>query len=244
MPAHASHILQPLDVGCFSLLKRAYKKEVGALANSSINHIDKLAFLSVFKAVYQGVFSSNNIKARFQATGLVPIDPGVVLSKLEIKPRTPSPPLPTTLWLPKTPSNAQEIEAQSTLIINRIQTHASSSPTPLVGLMEQFYQGVEVVMHTATLIAQHNKQLQAANAAASKRKGRKRKRIQKGGTLSQEEAQDLIAKREALALVEVERREERRAAGGSSRGIPHCSTCGEPGHNKRTCTKDAARLGN
>jgi hypothetical protein len=243
MPAHASHILQPLDVGCFSPLKRAYKKEVGALANSNINCIDKLAFLSAFKAVYQGVFSSENIKAGFRATGLVPIDPGVVLSKLEIKPRTPSPPLPTTLWLPKTPSNAQEIEAQSTLIINRIRTHASSSPTPLVGLMEQFYRGVEVVMHTATLIAQHNEQLQAANAAASERKSRKRKRIQKGGTLSQEEAQDLIAEREALALVEVERREERRAAGGSSRGIPHCSVCSEPGHNKRTCTKDAAASG-
>jgi hypothetical protein len=98
-------------------------------------------------------------------------------------------------------------------------------------------------MHTATLIAQHNKQLQAANAAASKRKARKRKHIQKGGTLSQEEAQDLIAKREALALVEVERRKERRAAGGSSRGIPHYRTYSEPGHNKRTCTKDAARLG-
>jgi hypothetical protein len=52
MPAHASHILQPLDVGCFSPLKRAYKKEVGALANSSINCIDKLAFLAAFTTVY------------------------------------------------------------------------------------------------------------------------------------------------------------------------------------------------
>ncbi|XPS80598.1 hypothetical protein M3J07_012574 [Ascochyta lentis] len=86
MPAHASHILQPLDVGCFSPLKRAYKKEVGALANSHINHIDKLAFLAAFLAVYQGVFSSDNIKAGFRATGLVPLDPGAVLSKLEIKP--------------------------------------------------------------------------------------------------------------------------------------------------------------
>jgi hypothetical protein len=61
-------------------------KEVGALANSHINCIDKLAFLAAFKAVYQHVFSSNNIKAGFRATGLVLIDPGVVLSKLEIKP--------------------------------------------------------------------------------------------------------------------------------------------------------------
>jgi hypothetical protein len=152
---------------------------VRALANSHINCIDKLAFLAAFKAVYQHVFSSNNIKAGFRATGLVPIDLGVVLSKLEIKPRTPSLPLPTTLWLPTTPSNAQEIEAQSTLIINCIRTHASSSPTPLIRLMEQLYWGVEVMMHTATLIAQHNEQLQAANAAASERKGRKRKCIQK-----------------------------------------------------------------
>jgi hypothetical protein len=113
MPAHASHILQPLDVGCFSPLKRAYKKEVRSLANSHINHIDKLAFLAAFKAVYQDVFTSDNIKAGFRATGLVPLAPEVVLSKLEIKPRTPSPPLPTatTPWNPKTPANAREIEA-------------------------------------------------------------------------------------------------------------------------------------
>jgi hypothetical protein len=72
-------------------------KEVRTLANSHINYIDKLAFLAAFTAVYQGVFSSENIKAGFRATGLVPLDPEVVLSKLEIKPRTPSPPLPTAL---------------------------------------------------------------------------------------------------------------------------------------------------
>jgi hypothetical protein len=96
MPAHASHILQPLDVRCFSPLKRTYKKEVTTLANSHINQIDKLAFLAAFLAVYQHAFLSNNIKASFRATGLVPLAPEVVLSKLEIKPRTPSPLLPTT----------------------------------------------------------------------------------------------------------------------------------------------------
>jgi hypothetical protein len=97
MPAHALHILQPLDVGCFSPLKRVYKKEVGALTNSYINYIDKLAFLAAFTTVYQGAFSSKNIKAGFRATSLVLLDLGVVVSKLEIKPRTPSLLLPTTL---------------------------------------------------------------------------------------------------------------------------------------------------
>jgi hypothetical protein len=86
MPAHASYILQPLDVSYFSSLKRAYKKEVGALVNCRINCINKLVFLAAFLAVYQRVFLLKNIKAGFRATGLVPLDPGVVLSKLEIKP--------------------------------------------------------------------------------------------------------------------------------------------------------------
>jgi hypothetical protein len=208
MPAHASHILQPLDVGCFSPLKRAYKKEVGALANSHINHIDKLAFLAAFTTVYKDVFSSNNIKAGFQATGLVPLDPGVVLSKLEIKPRTPSPLLPTTLWNPRTPSNALEIEAQSTLIKSRIQAHAGSSPTALINMVQQMQKGAEMMLHNGTLLAAQLLHQEAVATSATERKSRKRKRIQKGGTLSQEEAQDLIARRDALAAAKVVRHEE------------------------------------
>jgi hypothetical protein len=134
-------------------LKRAYKKEVGALANSYINYIDKLAFLAAFTTVYQGAFSSENIKAGFCATGLVPLDPGVVVSKLEIKPRTPSLLLPTTLWNPRTPSNALEIEAQSTMIKNRIRTHAGSSPTALINMVQQMQKGAEMMLHNGTLLA-------------------------------------------------------------------------------------------
>jgi hypothetical protein len=86
MPAHASHILQPLDISYFSPLKHAYKKEVRVLVNSRINCINKLAFLAAFLVVYQRVFLSDNIKAGFRATSLVPLDSGVVLLKLEIKP--------------------------------------------------------------------------------------------------------------------------------------------------------------
>jgi hypothetical protein len=41
-------------------------------------------------------------------------------------------------------------------------------------------------------------------------------------------------------LAKKQGREERRVASGSSRGIPHCRTCSELGHNRRTCIKDAA----
>ncbi|KAI1507790.1 DDE superfamily endonuclease [Pyrenophora tritici-repentis] len=172
MPPHTSHILQPLDVGCFGPLKRAYKKEVGALANYDVNHIDKKAFLAAFLAVYKGVFSSNNIRSGFRATGLVPINSEVVISRLEIKPRTPSPPLPTTTWQPRTPSNAFEIDAHSTLISDRIRQHHSSSPASIIEMVQQFNKGAKMMVHSYALMADEMGRLRAANAAATERKQR------------------------------------------------------------------------
>jgi hypothetical protein len=65
MPPHASHILQPLDVGCFAPLKQAYKKELRGLADNHINHIDKKAFLATFLAVYDKAILKSNILSSF-----------------------------------------------------------------------------------------------------------------------------------------------------------------------------------
>jgi hypothetical protein len=54
MPPHSSHLLQPLHVGCFSLLKRAYRDEISGLARNYTNHISKEAFLPAFMAAYRG----------------------------------------------------------------------------------------------------------------------------------------------------------------------------------------------
>ncbi|KAF1922209.1 DDE-domain-containing protein, partial [Didymella exigua CBS 183.55] len=93
MPPHSSHILQPLDVGCFAPLKRAYSKEIRVLALDHIGQIDKKAFLATFAKVFNKAFSKANILSSFRATGLVPSNPLVVLLKLDVKVRTPTPPL-------------------------------------------------------------------------------------------------------------------------------------------------------
>jgi hypothetical protein len=85
MPPHSSHLLQPLDVGCFSPLKRAYTREVEALIRHHINHITKLEFLPAFKTAYNRSFTSVNICAAFRGAGLVPLQPDAVLSKLDVQ---------------------------------------------------------------------------------------------------------------------------------------------------------------
>ena len=52
MPAHSSHILQPLNVGCFAPLKQAYGRQVEGLIRLHINHVTKLEFLPAFKQAY------------------------------------------------------------------------------------------------------------------------------------------------------------------------------------------------
>ena len=92
MPPHLLYILQPLNVGCFAPLKQAYKKELRGLADSHIHHINKKAFLATIRLVFDKAFLRDNIVLSFRATGLVLYNPEVVLSKLEVKPRTPTPP--------------------------------------------------------------------------------------------------------------------------------------------------------
>jgi hypothetical protein len=91
MPPHSSHLLQPLDVGCFSPLKRAYSREVESLIRHHINHITKLEFLPAFKAAFSRSFTSANICSAFRGAGLVPLQPDAVLSKLDVQLRTPTP---------------------------------------------------------------------------------------------------------------------------------------------------------
>ena len=91
LPAHSSHLTQPLDVGCFSVLKRSYDKELEDFIKAHINHITKTEFLLAFKAVHFNTMTAENIKTGFRGTGLVPYDPQAVLSKLDVKLRTPTP---------------------------------------------------------------------------------------------------------------------------------------------------------
>ena len=47
---HSSHLTQPLDVGCFSVLKKAYSKEIEYLIRCSITHISKTEFFPAFSS--------------------------------------------------------------------------------------------------------------------------------------------------------------------------------------------------
>jgi hypothetical protein len=86
-----------------------------------------------------------------------------------------------------------------------------------------------------TLLSAEVRTLRKANEALSKRRRAKKTRVRQGGALTIEDAQDVLAQKEA----EEQAPRDKRSKGGkqnerqSSRR--RCSTCGKNGHNTRTC---------
>jgi len=240
MPPHSSHLLQPLDVGCFSPLKRAYSREVESLMRNHINHITKLEFLPAFKAAFDRSFTLANIQSAFRGAGLVPLQPDTILSKLDVQLRTPTPPaaLPEAPWVAQTPSNARELEAQSSLIRERVRQHKSSSPASIIMAINQLKKGAEVMMLSAELMRDRISSLEKANSAASARRRRSKRRIQKHGVLTKGAGEDILAQNEADQQIAHEERQGGARSGLSQRAQRRCTRCKETGHNSRTCNTD------
>ena len=85
MPPYLLHLLQPLDVGCFSPLKRAYNTEIMLLARKFIIHIAKINFLFAFKNAYTKIFTAKTIKKAFRDAGLILHNLDAAISKLNVR---------------------------------------------------------------------------------------------------------------------------------------------------------------
>jgi hypothetical protein len=212
---------------------------VESLIRHHINHITKLEFLPAFKAAFDRSFTSANICSAFRGAGLVPLQPDVVLLRLDVQLRMPTlAALPEAPWEARTPSNVRELEAQSTLIRERVRRHKSSSPASIIEAIDQLKKGAEVMMLSAELMRDRITSLEKANEAATKRRQRKKKRIQRKGILTKGEGEDIIAQKEADQQIEREQRQGGERSGLSRQALARCKRCRETGHNSRTCKKD------
>jgi hypothetical protein len=239
MPPHSSHLLQPLDVGCFALLKREYGRQIEDLMRMHINHISKLEFLCAFRKAFFASMTEKNIQRGFLGAGLVPYDPNRVLSKLDVQLRTPTPTGPPSAsadpWVSKTPQNPLEANSQSELIKTRISSHQNSSPTSLLAAVDQIAKGTKAVMHRVALLEAENSSLRKANEALSKRRRAKKTRVRQGGSLTIQDAQGLLDQKAVDEQVQQEMRQHRGQSGGARTKSRHCGNCGKTGHNTRTC---------
>ena len=242
LPPHSSHLTQPLDVGCFSVLKRMYRRQIETFIKAHINHITKVEFFLAFYAAYNQSITTQNAKAGFRGAGLVPFDPQVIISKLDVKLRTPTPTGPPSAdadpWVSQTPRNPIDALLQSTLVKSRIARHQGSSPTPIFETVVALAKGTEILVHENTLLASEVRTLRKANEALSKRRRAKKTRVRQGGALTVEDVHDILAQNEVDEQIQCDKRSRRVGQNEGNLTTRHCGTCGKTGHYAPTCPKD------
>ena len=117
LPAHSSHVLQPLDLSVFSSLKTAYRTEVTKLAYiDEAAPIQKQRFLSFYETARTKAFTKSNIRSGWKAAGICPWNPQKALqsSQLSNLPKTPPEQAPKTNLnfedVFQTPTNQRHIQ--------------------------------------------------------------------------------------------------------------------------------------
>jgi DDE superfamily endonuclease len=231
MPPHTSHILQPLDVACFSPFKQAYSRLVQDLARQGIFHVDKADFLGMYHQARTAIFTPQNIASGFRATGLIPFNPDRVLSTLTFT-KTPSPP-PTSHgqnsspWTSETPRNLAQLDKQLQLVQDSLQRLSKSPTEPLAKVAK----GCKLAMSGAALLRRENQELRAANERLQRKKRQRRSYIQHGGVLQVQDARNIIT-----AVGEpIEHQDAEQDQQPQQRAPPTCSNCHIQGHRMTSC---------
>ena len=101
--------------------------------------------------------------------------------------------------------------------------------------MDQLAKGTTAIMHRVALLESEVSSLRKANEALSKRRRAKKTRIQLGGSLTIQGAQEVLGQgnigREGVQETQI----GSSSTGGGRARVRCCGVCGKPGHNARTC---------
>jgi hypothetical protein len=235
MPPHSSHLLQPLDVGCFAAVKRVYGRQIENRIRAGLNHIDKPDFLQAYYETRKETLITSHIQSGFVATGLVPYDPDRVLTKLHVTLRTPTPPVdnPQILspWNPETPHNIRELERQTKTIKEYIRRRTQSPPSPTDIALNQLVKGCQMAMHSAVLLSEENLHLRSENERQKKKRVKRKSYVATGGVLTVQEG----VNRSQLVDVGLTEEVADQPTEQRIRAPNKCSMCKSLEHTARTC---------
>jgi hypothetical protein len=209
-----------------------YSKQIENLIQLQINYITKLEFFPVFKDIFEAVFTEQNIKARFWATGLVLYNPENVLSYLDLRLKIPiSLPVEEQSWNSKIPQNIKELESQTAYFKTCIVQYQDSSPSSINKAFDQLVKGAQIIVYSAILLKAEVKALQKANQIKKKRERKKKKYILQSGSLTVEEGKKIVQSTQTQKE-DVDRATQAQGLEGQQW---HCSLCNQVGHNTRIC---------
>ncbi|EED15874.1 conserved hypothetical protein [Talaromyces stipitatus ATCC 10500] len=241
MPPHSSHLLQPLDVGCFAVLKRHYGQLVEQRMRLGFNHIDKLDFLTAFPKARTMAYKAQTVRNSFTATGLVPFNPDRVYQQLTVRLKTPTPPpcrsSDTQSSCLQTPQNACQFKRQMTTMKKRISRHTRSSSEAIGEVFTRASKAYEMSINKLTIAQKELHDLRAAHEKEKQKRQRSKQQISHEQGITREEAQALVQGRveASQAVTTAPAEPELPVCHPPVRRQFRCSGCGVAGHKITGC---------
>jgi ribosome recycling factor len=82
---HSSHVLQPLDLACFSLIKSRYRDQIANLSRFEDSaHIKKIRFIQYYDKAREIGLTPSIIRSGWRAAGIEPWDPLKVITSSQV----------------------------------------------------------------------------------------------------------------------------------------------------------------
>ena len=181
LPAHSSHLTQPLDVGCFSPLKTYYFRELDRTLSGGAKTIPKRTFIDLYYNARICAFSACNVTQAWCGAGLIPFNPDVVTAKIppveaQLPPR-PSTPPPTTdpidPALFTTPTTSRQVDKPASRLLDRSSLDESSHQH----LVAKLAKCASKLLGENAIINHSNAELTRQNGESRKRRAQKDERL-------------------------------------------------------------------
>jgi DDE superfamily endonuclease. len=186
--AYSSHLLQPLDMGCFGVLKHFYSQRVQDLVCIGTTYIDKLDFLDLYPAARNATYQDKIIASSFMGSGLIPYSPGKVLQELDIRAATPTPPpsrgsASSHEFVPHTPCKSVHFRRQMSSI-KQLIAHRSFTPDgDVYQQLEQITKGAQNMANQLTILTATCERVMAENRHKQRKQAKRNRQLAYEGEL-------------------------------------------------------------
>jgi hypothetical protein len=244
MPPHSSHLLQPLDVGCFAVIKRSYGQLIQDWIRWGRHHIDKLDFLAAYPHARDEAYKAITIQNSFAAAGLVPLDAQRVLDKLNISLAdiyTPTPPgtsgSDSSSFVLHTPHHPKDLSRQANSINRLLRQRMHSPPSPIVQAFSQLLKGYEREMHKNAISEREIEKLRAQVNQTKQKQAKPSKWMDsEEGMTGEDNLQRMVDDQLGVDVENTGEAGQSLAANPTNkRAPPRCSNCWQIGHRRTKC---------
>ena len=191
LPAHTTHLLQPLDVVVFQPLKHWHAEAVKEAMSYENETFTKLKFLNAFTSFRKKAFKTSTILSAWREVGLFPFNPAMVLDKLPPIDRATT---PDEGWDPdwnfdyssETPRNLTQL---------MIAAYELERVYPDSFRLGKFARGAVTTARAGRLFEDQLARTNAAENARKLRANQGRKSVQKGGVITVGKCRKMVSDR-------------------------------------------------